>query len=107
MTYAFDTLGYAAVVWCINPQNVLSQAAITRIGGTLNGREPQVEGGPSLLVFLAAATSSSPRTSTRPGKWVAGADLERQGRRGCRVEGRRAGKAAVLAPRDNPRRPDH
>ncbi|WP_344507701.1 GNAT family N-acetyltransferase [Dactylosporangium maewongense] len=56
MTYAFDTLGYAAVVWRIRPENVRSQAAITRIGATLSGREPQVDGEPGLLVYTMPRT---------------------------------------------------
>ncbi|MET7396847.1 GNAT family N-acetyltransferase [Dactylosporangium sp. NPDC005572] len=56
MTYAFDTLGYAAVVWRISPQNVRSQEAITRIGANLDGREPQVIGEPSLLVYTMLRT---------------------------------------------------
>ncbi|MEV4132097.1 GNAT family N-acetyltransferase [Dactylosporangium sp. NPDC049742] len=51
MAYAFDTLGHAAVVWRIRAENVRSQAAITRIGATLNGREPQGVGEPSLLIY--------------------------------------------------------
>ncbi|MEV6847326.1 GNAT family N-acetyltransferase [Actinoplanes sp. NPDC051411] len=50
MTYAFETLGYAAIAWRIHPDNLRSQEAITRVGATLTGREP------GLLVY------SMPRT---------------------------------------------
>jgi RimJ/RimL family protein N-acetyltransferase len=39
MTYAFETLGYAALVWRIRPENFRSREAITRIGATLSGPE--------------------------------------------------------------------
>jgi RimJ/RimL family protein N-acetyltransferase len=51
MTYAFETLGYAAIAWRIHPENVRSQEAITRVGATLIGREAQVTAEPSLLVY--------------------------------------------------------
>jgi RimJ/RimL family protein N-acetyltransferase len=51
MTYAFETLGYAAIVWRIHPENVRSQEAITRVGATLIGREPKATAEPSLLVY--------------------------------------------------------
>jgi RimJ/RimL family protein N-acetyltransferase len=49
MTYAFETLGYSAVVWRIGAGNLRSRAAITRIGATLIG--PETEADPSLLVY--------------------------------------------------------
>jgi RimJ/RimL family protein N-acetyltransferase len=46
LTYAFETLGYAAVVWRISPENLRSREAITRIGATLIGHQPE-----GLLVY--------------------------------------------------------
>ncbi|MBB2948991.1 RimJ/RimL family protein N-acetyltransferase [Actinoplanes lutulentus] len=34
MTYVFETLGYAEVVWRVRPENVRSREALTRIGAT-------------------------------------------------------------------------
>ena len=51
MTYAFETLGYTAVVWRIGAGNLRSRAAITRIGATLIGPEPQGAAEPSLLLY--------------------------------------------------------
>ena len=51
MTYAFETLGYAAVVWRIHPENIRSREAITRIGATFNGPDPEVTGESNLLVY--------------------------------------------------------
>ncbi|GAA3247577.1 GNAT family N-acetyltransferase [Dactylosporangium siamense] len=50
MTYAFDTLGYEAVVWRIGSGNLRSRAAITRIGATLISPEPETAE-PSLLRY--------------------------------------------------------
>jgi RimJ/RimL family protein N-acetyltransferase len=51
LTYAFETLGYAAVVWRISPENLRSQRAIIRIGATPVGPGPEAAGGPSRLVY--------------------------------------------------------
>jgi RimJ/RimL family protein N-acetyltransferase len=51
LCYAFETLGYAAVVWRINPENVRSREAITRIGASLTGPEPAAAAGAGLLVY--------------------------------------------------------
>jgi RimJ/RimL family protein N-acetyltransferase len=56
MTYAFDTLGYAAVVWRISLGNVRSRAAITRIGATLTGDEPRATAGPGLVEYTMRRT---------------------------------------------------
>ncbi len=42
MTHAFETLGYATVVWRIAAGNVRSRRAITRIGATQVGAEPEL-----------------------------------------------------------------
>ncbi|GAB4061062.1 hypothetical protein GCM10028775_79250 [Catellatospora paridis] len=51
MTYAFEALGYAAIAWRISPGNIRSREAITRIGATLIGHEPEVTAEPTLLVY--------------------------------------------------------
>ncbi len=50
MTYAFDTLGYTTIVWRIRSENLRSREAITRIGATLTGPEPEATQ-PSLLLY--------------------------------------------------------
>jgi RimJ/RimL family protein N-acetyltransferase len=51
MTYAFETLGYAAVVWRISRENFRSREAITRIGATPIDPEPEAAAGSGLLVY--------------------------------------------------------
>ena len=51
MTYAFETLGFAAIVWRIDAGNLRSREAITRIGATPAGREPGTSLKPDLLVY--------------------------------------------------------
>ncbi|MFC4998307.1 GNAT family N-acetyltransferase [Dactylosporangium cerinum] len=63
MTYAFETLGYAAVVWRISAGNLRSREAITRIGATLIGPEPEAAG-PSLLLY-AISQAEWPAAKTR------------------------------------------
>ncbi|WP_436531873.1 GNAT family N-acetyltransferase [Actinoplanes sp. HUAS TT8] len=41
MSYVFEALDYAAVVWRIGPGNLRSREAITRVGATLTGSEPE------------------------------------------------------------------
>jgi N-acetyltransferase len=55
MTYAFETLGYTAVVWRIGPGNLRSREAITRIGATLIGPEPAATGSGLLLYTIRQA----------------------------------------------------
>jgi RimJ/RimL family protein N-acetyltransferase len=57
MTYAFETLGYAAVVWRISPENLRSRAAITRIGATLLDHRPEPAAEPGLLVYTMPRTA--------------------------------------------------
>jgi RimJ/RimL family protein N-acetyltransferase len=40
MTYAFETVGFATVVWRIDADNIRSQEAIVRIGARLRERRP-------------------------------------------------------------------
>jgi RimJ/RimL family protein N-acetyltransferase len=40
MTYAFESLGFAAVLWRIDVDNIRSQEAIVRIGARLQERKP-------------------------------------------------------------------
>jgi RimJ/RimL family protein N-acetyltransferase len=51
MTYAFETLGYTAVGWRIDAGNLRSREAITRIGATLIGPEPEAAAEPNLLLY--------------------------------------------------------
>ena len=40
MDYAFDSLGWTAVIHCINPENARSQALARRLGSAIQGRAP-------------------------------------------------------------------
>jgi RimJ/RimL family protein N-acetyltransferase len=52
MTYAFETLDYAAIAWRISPENIRSREAIIRIGATLNGSCPAATGASDLLLYV-------------------------------------------------------
>jgi RimJ/RimL family protein N-acetyltransferase len=52
MTYAFETLDYAAIAWRISPENIRSREAIIRIGATLNGSCPAATGESDLLLYV-------------------------------------------------------
>jgi RimJ/RimL family protein N-acetyltransferase len=54
MAHAFETLGYAAIVWRISAGNSRSREAITRIGASLAGQEPGVLAKPGLLMYTMA-----------------------------------------------------
>ncbi|WP_221328366.1 GNAT family N-acetyltransferase [Actinoplanes sp. L3-i22] len=51
MTYAFETLDYAAVLWRISPANTRSREAILRVGATLIDSDPTVTGESNLLLY--------------------------------------------------------
>lgn len=77
MTHAFETLGYAAVVWRISPENLRSREAITRVGATLIGRPPEATAESGLLVYTmlrAAWPAAKARLSERLVGTVRGLD---------------------------------
>lgn len=72
MAHAFETLGYAAVVWRISAGNSRSREAITRIGASLAGQEPGDLAGPGLLLYSMARAEWPAAKARLAGRLAAG-----------------------------------